>query len=178
MAYFLTTDRLGFRVMAPADLDFLAEMLSDSETMRFYPNLLDRKGAVEWLEKGLSRQHRDGYSFWLVEDQGTGIPIGQVGLLNQEVEGKIEAEIGYMLHRQYWRQGFASEAASAVRDYAFHALGKKRVISLVRPINIPSQRVALSYGAKPEKLVVWRELEHLVFALNYSKVSEGKPRVK
>jgi ribosomal-protein-alanine N-acetyltransferase len=61
--------------------------------------------------------------------------------------------------------GYAREAAVAVRDFAFNQLGKQRVISLIRPANIPSQRVALSYGARPEKLVQWRDYEHLVFAL-------------
>lgn len=152
--------------MAANDLDFLAQMLGDRLVMRFYPKALDRNGALDWLNRVIERQTRDGHSFWLVADKNTDEPIGQVGLLNQEADGELENEIGYMLHHRYWRQGYASEAAAAVRDYAFQVLGKDRVISLVRPVNIASQRVALSYGAKPEKLIMWRDFEHLVFALN------------
>lgn len=166
MSYFLTSERLNFRVMTPDDLDFIAEMVCNPTVMRFYPYVLDRAGAEEWLGKLLTRQQRDGHSFWHVSDKNTGEPIGQVGLLKQEVDGVTEAEIGYLLRRACWRQGYAHEAACAVRDYAFNVLGKERVISLIRPMNVPSQRVALSYGAKPEKLVVWRDLEHLVFALH------------
>lgn len=165
MVPFLTSNRLAFREFVVEDLDFLHSMLSDPEVVRFYPYVFDRAGAQEWLEKGMARQERDGYSFWLVSDKITGDPIGQVGLLKQEVDGEVEAEIGYMLSRSKWKNGYAREAAVAVRDYAFDELGKQRVISLIRPVNIPSQRVALSYGAKPEKLVIWRDYEHLVFAL-------------
>lgn len=164
MKPFLTSKRLNFRKMTADDLDFIAEMVCDPEVMRFYPHVFDRAGAEEWLGKVLARQARDGCSFWHLSEISTGEPIGQVGLLIQEVDGVFEAEIGYMLPRRCWQQGFAREAACAVRDYAFNELGKERVISLIRPVNIPSQRVALSYGAKPEKLVAWRDFEHLVFA--------------
>jgi [ribosomal protein S5]-alanine N-acetyltransferase len=165
MPDFLTTGRLKFRVMTAEDLDFIAEMVCDAEVMRFYPKVLDRSGAEDWLDRMLNRQAQDGYSLWHISDKTTGEPIGQVGLLKQEVEGVSEVEMGYMLRRGFWRQGYAHEAACAVRDYAFNDLGLRRVISLIRPVNIPSQRVALSYGAKPEKLVTWRDYEHLVFAL-------------
>jgi ribosomal-protein-alanine N-acetyltransferase len=166
MEPFLTTGRLAFREMVAEDLNFLYSMLGDHEVMRFYPRVLDREGAQDWLDRAMARQQRDGHSFWLVADKTTGEPIGQAGLLNQEVDGVVEAEIGYMLARHQWRNGYAREAAVAIRDYAFNQLGKQRVISLIRPVNIPSQRVAISYGAKPEKLVRWRDYEHLVFALN------------
>jgi ribosomal-protein-alanine N-acetyltransferase len=165
MEPFLTTGRLTFREMVVEDLDFLHSMLGDPEVMRFYPQVFDRGGSQDWLDRAMARQERDGHSFWLVAYKRTGEPIGQVGLINQEVDGVVEAEIGYMLARHQWRNGYAREAAVAVRDYAFNQLGKQRVISLIRPVNIPSQRVALSYGAKPEKLVRWRDYEHLVFAL-------------
>jgi ribosomal-protein-alanine N-acetyltransferase len=169
MEPFLTSERLTFRTMAATDFDFLHSMLCDAEVMRFYPQVFDRGGAQDWLDRAMARQERDGHSFWLVADKRTGEPIGQAGLINQEVDGTVEAEIGYMLARHQWRNGYAREDAVAVREYAFNQLDKQRVISLIRPVNIPSQRVALSYGAKPEKLVRWRDYEHLVFALAKSE---------
>jgi ribosomal-protein-alanine N-acetyltransferase len=165
MKPFLSSERLAFREMVQSDLDFLYSMLADPQVMRFYPHTFDRAGAQDWLDRAMARQARDGHSFWLVSDKFSGEPIGQVGLLKQEVDGAVEDEIGYMLARSKWENGYAREAAVAVRDFAFNQLGKQRVISLIRPANIPSQRVALSYGARPEKLVQWRDYEHLVFAL-------------
>ncbi len=169
MCHFLTTTRLIFREMALSDLDFIAEMVCDPVVMQFYPKVLDRSGAQDWLNRMLERQARDGHSLWIVTNKATGEPMGQVGLLKQEVDGTTETEIGYMLARRHWQQGYAREATAAVRDYAFHTLGIRRAISLIRPTNIPSQRVALAYGAKPERLIVWRDLEHLVFSLANSE---------
>jgi RimJ/RimL family protein N-acetyltransferase len=95
----------------------------------------------------------------------TGRPIGRTGLVRQVVDGQDEDEIGYMFHHRYWRQGYASEAAKGVRDYAFYRLNRSRVISLIRPMNIPSQRTALTVGMKPEKLTMHYDMEHLVYAL-------------
>ncbi|MGI9455898.1 MAG: GNAT family N-acetyltransferase [Aeoliella sp.] len=162
----LTTARLQLRRMHAGDLDFLAEMLADPEVMRHYPKVFNRQEAGDWLDKVFKRYEEDGHAFWLVENRSTGEPIGQCGLLAQQVNDAREMEIGYMLHRRHWRQGYAHEAASGVRDWAIEELDASRLVSLIRPANIPSQRVALSYGAKPEKLVVWRDLEHLVFSLH------------
>lgn len=161
----LRTERLVFREMDNGDLDFLGSMLDDSETMQHYDKPFSRADAPAWLDKVVKRQQDDGHSFWLMANRESGEPIGQMGLLKQHVEGVDEMELGYMLHRSHWRQGFAAEGARAVRDLAFREFECQRLISLIRPSNIASQRVALSYGAKPERLVVWREIEHLVFAL-------------
>ena len=165
MTPFLTTERLSFRELNAGDLDFLAEMLCDPQVMRYYPYVFDRAGVQDWLNRVQERQARDGLSFWCIANKTTDEPIGQVGILLQEVDGVTETEIGYMLLRRHWHQGYAHEATVALRDYAFSTLGRERVISLIRPVNIPSQRVALAYGAKPEKLVTWRDYEHLVFSL-------------
>lgn len=114
-------------------------------------------------------------ALWLTSLRETGEPIGQIGLLKQHVDGVDEAEIGYLVHAPYWRQGYAHEAAAAVRDYAFHTLGKERVISLIRPANIPSQRVALSIGMKPEKFTLFKETECLVWALAWQQIRMKLP---
>jgi RimJ/RimL family protein N-acetyltransferase len=147
------------------DLDFLAEMLADPEVMRFYPAVQTRDEARQQIERNLKRYREFGHGLWLVVLKETGEPIGRTGLVRQIVDGQPEDEIGYMLHRPFWRQGYAIEAASGVRDYAIHQLGKRRLISLIRPINIPSQRTALANGMKPERLTMFYDLEHLVFSL-------------
>lgn len=161
----LTTPRLSLREMMWDDLDFLATLLADPRVMRHYTQRYSRDKAKLWMQRILERYAEHGHAFWLVSLRATGEPVGQVGLLLQHVDGVDEPEIGYMIHADHWRQGYALEAASAVRDYAFDTLDKPRVISLIRPVNVPSQRVALGVGLKPEKLTIWRDLEHLVFSL-------------
>lgn len=160
----LQTSRLTLREMTRDDLDFVAEMLGDAEVMRFYPKVLTRDEAANWLERQLDRYARDGHGLWLVQDRRSGIPMGQVGLVLQTIEGEPEHEIGYLIHRPFWRQGYATEAAAGVRDLAFDTMGLTRLTSLVRPVNIPSLRTSLAIGHRPEKLVTFCDLEHFVMA--------------
>ncbi|MBC7852442.1 MAG: GNAT family N-acetyltransferase, partial [Pirellulaceae bacterium] len=151
MKVILRTPRLLLRDMHHGDLDFMAEMLGDPEVMRYYPQTEDRAGAVANIQRQMDRYSTFGYGPWLVQHQETGHPLGRVGLLHQVVEGVGQVEVGYMIHRPYWRQGFAFEAAAACRDYALTTLGRARVISLIRPENLPSQAVARKLGMTPEK---------------------------
>jgi RimJ/RimL family protein N-acetyltransferase len=159
----LRTSRLCLREMVPADLDFLAALLADPEVMRFYPSGYTRKESEGWLERTLHRYATDGHAFWLVEDLRSGEPLGQVGLIEQVVEGTPELEVGYMLAHAHWRGGLATEAAAACRDHALAVLRRRRVVSLVRPINLRSQAVALRLGMTVEREVVHRDLAHLLF---------------
>ncbi|MBI4516708.1 MAG: GNAT family N-acetyltransferase [Deltaproteobacteria bacterium] len=161
----LTTRRLLLREMDLDGLDFVAVMLADPEVMRFYPKCYSRPEAEIWLRRQLQRYAEHGHGLWLVLDQASGVPLGQVGLTVQHLDGVDEPEVGYLIHRPFWRQGFATEAAIATRDYAFDALARPRVISLVRPENVPSQGVARKMGMAVVKRTVHAALVHLVFAV-------------
>jgi ribosomal-protein-alanine N-acetyltransferase len=159
------TDRLRLREMEVADFDFIAEMVGDPEVMHHYPSTYDREQARQWLERQRTRYAEHGHGLWLAVLRATGQPVGQVGLLRQEVDGVFETEIGYLLHTPFWHQGLATEAARGVRHYAFTALDRSRVISLIRPANMPSQAVARRLGMTQEKEATMWGRTHLVFAL-------------
>ena len=166
MRTILETERLRLRELSRADLDFVADMLGDAEVMRFYQKPLGRAEAEAWIARQTERYARDGHGLWLVEDRATGRPVGTVGLIAQVVDGAVEPEVGYLVHRPHWKRGYAAEAALAVRDHAFGALGKAHVISLVRPANLPSQAVARRMGMVPVSTTVREGLEHIVFAVD------------
>ncbi len=164
----LETPRLTFREMTRDDLDFVAAMLADPEVMRYYPKCYDRDEAAEWIDRQLGRYRSDGHGLWLVGDRRTGEPVGQVGLVAPRLEDVPEDEIGYLIHRPYWRRELASEAAAGVRDYAFGTLGRTKVVSLIRPENVPSQGVARKIGMvrEPGRLFEQAGFAHWVFAAN------------
>ncbi len=166
MAYVLETARLRLRHMTLDDLDFVAEMLADPEVMRFYPHPYERDEAAEWLRRQRDRYVDHGHGLWLVEERASGSPVGQVGLLMQEVDGDELPEIGYLLHRPYWGRGYATEAARATRDHAFETLAYAHVISLVRPENLPSRAVAERIGMRVRGETEHAGLDHLVFGLD------------
>jgi RimJ/RimL family protein N-acetyltransferase len=165
LASVLETARLRLRELQPSDLDFVAGMLGDAETMRFYPKPYTRDESREWIDRQRRRYAADGHGLWLASLKETGEPVGQVGLIRQHVDGVAEDEVGYLIARAHWRRGLATEAALATRDHAFGALGKPRVISLIRPSNLPSQGVARKLGMRVEKTTCCWDLDHLVFAL-------------
>jgi RimJ/RimL family protein N-acetyltransferase len=171
MKVVLETPRLALREMVPGDLDFVAGMLAHPEVMRYYPRPLDRDEARAWLERQLARYAEFGHGLWLAVQRGGGAPVGQVGLIVQEVDGQREREIGYLIDRPFWRQGLATEAALAVRSFAFDGLGLDRVISLIRPANEPSQGVARKLGMTPRRQTLFRGRPTLVFEVRRDELA-------
>jgi ribosomal-protein-alanine N-acetyltransferase len=68
------------------------------------------------------------------------------------------------VNRALWNRGLATEAAAACRDHCFSSLGLERVISLIRPENLPSRRVAEKIGMAIEREVDWHGYGHFVYA--------------
>ncbi|HWX24782.1 MAG TPA: GNAT family N-acetyltransferase [Vicinamibacteria bacterium] len=165
----IETPRLRLREMTLADVDFVAGMLADPAVMRFYPKIYSRREAEEWVLKQRMRYRDHGHGLWLAVEATTREPVGQVGLVRQEVEGRPEEEIGYLLAASCWGRGYATEAARATRDHAFRVLRKDRVISLIRPENVPSQRVAQRIDFTVRSRTLFGGFEHLVFGMERSQ---------
>ena len=164
MRTILETARLTLlRELSLEDLDFVASMLAHPDVMRFWPRCFSRDEALQWIHSQEDRYARHGHGYWLALDKATGEPVGQAGLLMSEVDGVEEPGLGYMLHRPFWGRGFAIEAAAATLTWAYRTRGYPRVICLVRPQNVPSLRVAIRLGLRPEKYTVYKGLDHLVF---------------
>jgi len=166
MSVILETPHLVLRELSLDDLEFIAELLGHLEVMQFWPKPYTRDEAEAWIRRQKERYARDGYGYWLALGKATGQPIGQAGLLRQDVDGVTEVGIGYIIHRPFWRQGYATEAAAHCRDYAFKKLGKERSVVLVRPENVVSQSVARRIGSKPEREINFAGFVHTVFGLS------------
>ena len=141
----LETKRLLLRPMLQSDFQALHLIFADPRVMAsfgmdaFTPEQMQR-----WLSRNLDHQDQFGYGLFSVILKETGELIGDCGLEQMETEGA--AELGYDFRSDFWNQGYATEAACAVRDYAFDALRLPRLISLIRVGNLPSKRVAEKVG--------------------------------
>lgn len=169
MAQILETARLILREFVPEDADAMARVVCDAETMRYYPAPYTRAQVDEWIERNRRRYKNDGVSLWAMVLKSSGEMIGDCGVIRQEVEGEYLYEIGYHLRRDQWGHGFATEAATACREWAFANLKTDRVISLIRPENVPSRRVAERNGMTVWKEVDWRGLRHYVYAVERAR---------
>jgi ribosomal-protein-alanine N-acetyltransferase len=173
--FVLEIPRLTLREFGPEDVDALARVLSDGETMRYYPAPLRRVEVERWIERNRRRYRENGYGLWAMILKSGAEVIGDCGLVKQTVDGVDEIEIGYHLRRDCWKQGLATEAARACRDYGFARLKVDRLISLIRPENLPSRRVAAKNGMKLWKEVLWHGLPHGVFAVRRSEITATPP---
>jgi ribosomal-protein-alanine N-acetyltransferase len=164
--FLLETERLRLRPYTEDDLDDLAAVVSDAETMRYYPRPFNREEASTWIEHNLRRYTEDGHGLWVMASKESGEFVGNCGLVKQWVDGREEIEVGWLVARQLWNRGFATEAARACRDYGFDVLRLNRLISMIRPENVPSRRVAEKIGMSVEKKLVWGngDFLHLVYA--------------
>jgi RimJ/RimL family protein N-acetyltransferase len=172
----LETSRLILREFVPGDADALARVISDPETMRYYPAPFDRPGVEEWIIRNRRRYAADGHGLWAMNLKSTGEMIGDCGITLQDVDGEALPEIGYHLRRDLWGQGLATEAAKACRDYGFAQLKADFLISLIRPENVPSCRVAERNGMTIWKETVRSGLQHHVYRILRDEwTSQWKP---
>jgi RimJ/RimL family protein N-acetyltransferase len=143
----LETKRLILRPMQATDIHALHLIFTDPNVMMaFNHDPFTREQMMRWLQRNLDHQNRYGYGLFSVILKESGELIGDCGLEQMEVEGIQAAELGYDFRSEYWNQGFATEAACAVRDYAFDILQLPQLISLIRVGNLASKRVAEKVG--------------------------------
>lgn len=158
----IETAHLLLRPLTLADETRLAAVLGDADTMRWYPRPYAAEEVRQWIERQIGR-YPDGSGLLGMVEKQTGRLIGDCGPVWQDVEGLMELEIGYHVNRRRWNQGFATEAAKAVMDYAFRRFDVNRVISLIRPENTASRRVAEKNGLTLDRMVFWRGHETCVY---------------
>jgi ribosomal-protein-alanine N-acetyltransferase len=148
----IETDRLLFRPLRVADAEALASMWSDPEVTRFMGGPRDPAELSRSLEK---RAREDGAAaeidLWPVVERSSGRIVGHCGLLEKEVEGRGEIELIYVFARAAWGKGYATEAAEALKRYAFERLALPRIIALIDPDNAASERVAVKVEMRFER---------------------------
>ncbi|MFJ8991098.1 GNAT family N-acetyltransferase [Streptomyces sp. NPDC102279] len=150
------TARLSFRQMTEGDLDDMAALLGDPDVMRHYPRPKTREESLAWIQWNQRLYRQEGFGLWLVTLRATGEFVGDCGLTPQEIEGVTELEVGYHVRADLQGNGCATEAAMACRDHARDALGATRLIAIIRPDNLSSQRVATKIGLPFEREAVSR----------------------
>jgi RimJ/RimL family protein N-acetyltransferase len=174
----IQTERLLLRPLERGDLEWYARFQVDPHVTRYLTpggRTLDGDEAARLFERALRVYPTDGFGHLAVVRKDDRTPIGRCGLLVWEVDPwrpsshaeatrATEVEIGWMLGRDYWGCGYATEAAVAVRADAFGRLGLSRLVSLIHPDNNASIRVAEKLGMARDRVVETRVGRVLVYA--------------
>ena len=165
----IMTERCCLRPMTDADFPALCRYLQDPGVMYAYGHAFSDREVWDWLRRQQARYVVPGYGALAVELRETGEMIGQCGITMQECGNERVPEIGWLLRRDCWHQGHASEAAMACRAYAFERLGFNEVFSIIRDTNTASQRVAQRIGMEPRFTLVKHyygiDMPHIVFSI-------------
>jgi RimJ/RimL family protein N-acetyltransferase len=147
----ITTERLLMRGFQPGDEQPLAAIQADPEVLRYIGDGAPLTPVASWrsLALHIGHWHLRGYGNWAVVERATGRMIGRAGLWNPE--GWPGLEVGWLLARDQWGKGYATEAARAAVHHAFTTLGADHLISIIRPTNAASIRVAEKVGETYER---------------------------
>jgi RimJ/RimL family protein N-acetyltransferase len=142
----IETKRLRLREYTEDDFAWLYAILSDEETMRYYPRPYDERGTARWIGWCLDCYRRYGFGLWAIECKESGEMIGDCGISMQNIDGEQLPEIGYHIRKEYWRKGYGKEAAAAVRDWAFTHTKYDRMYSYMKYTNLASSATAQAIG--------------------------------
>lgn len=138
----IETDRLFLREMKQEDLGAIyTAMLADPVILKQYPHLFNKEKVRELVLRNIERYRIFGFGLWVVCLKKTGEIIGGCGLVMHKIDGIIRPEIQYYIRRDKQRKGYATEAASAVRDWTFKNTTFHEIYSYLR---FPSNDLAKS----------------------------------
>ncbi|CAN5203863.1 GNAT family N-acetyltransferase [soil metagenome] len=164
----VVTERLLLRLWEPGDAGELAEIYAQPE----YLGTMPPANAAEQIAMWSRRWAVDGFAPWAACERETGRLIGRIGLLRHHDWPLVEdpVEVGWVLHRDYWGRGLATEGGRAgVHAWLGH-LHDDTLYSFTQPQNIRSQAVMERLAMKRGGTTSWRGLEHVWYALAREEV--------
>jgi [ribosomal protein S5]-alanine N-acetyltransferase len=148
----LETNRLLLRPYEEQDLAAALAILGDPQTMNFYAQPYTEEQVTKIIRNSIESLRTYGYGTLAVIEKSSGALIGDCGITIQNIDGQNEYEVGYRIHRSKWGQGYAYQAAAAVLNHGFDALGLQKLCSYMASDHLQSRRVAEKLGMTVEKM--------------------------
>lgn len=155
----IETPRLLLRHFEEGDLEALASLLADPEVMRFSLGKQTLSQAQKTLQNFIKAPSEKCIVQFALVHKESGAFVGFCGIFKQEIDGFRFAELGYRLVRTFWGQGYAYEAAVAVKKHAEEKCGIHELYSIIEPENLRSIRLAENLGAKKWKETLYHGLK-------------------
>ncbi len=134
--------RLAISTWSDEDVEVAQRLWGDPKVMEFIDvrGGLNHVQAKEKLQQEIDRQNEFGVQYWKVIFKDTGEAIGCCGLRPYDLPSRFY-EIGFHIMSQYWGQGYATEAAKAVIDYAFNSMKVAKLFAGHNPKNSIAENV-------------------------------------
>lgn len=165
----IESKRLIMREIDYNDFKSLELMLKDIEVMYAWEHAFSDDEINQWIGRRIKGYADNGYDYFLAIDKSTDKPIGQIGILKENINGVDYLGIGWILIKAEQGKGYATEGAKALLDYAFDKLNATQVIADIRPSNIASIKVAEKLNMQPIgefiKHYDGKDMTHIIFSV-------------
>lgn len=142
----IETKRLILREYNHNDIDSLYQMMSDKETMKYYPAPFTYERCKQWIEWNIDNYKNYGFGLWTVTLKDSGLFIGDCGITMQIIDGQKLPELGFHINNAYTKNGYATEAGRACLDFIFSKTNLDTIYCYQKYTNIPSQKTAEKIG--------------------------------
>lgn len=162
------TERLFFRKVTSADFQEWLPFHQEPLSSQFWSGIHKDPSVAcqEQFTRIFERYQEGSGGMNALISKKTNKLIGLAGLLVQNVEGKTELEIGYSILPEYWRQGYAFEAAAKCKLVAFENNWADSLISIIQVDNMPSQKTALKNRMLIDCKTIYRNNPVYIFRIN------------
>lgn len=162
----IETERLYLRELTMEDKEQLTKVLSDIQSMRFYPHPFSEEEVENWINWNIDNYKKYKHGLWAVILKAGNIFLGDCGITIQNIDGEIVPEMGFHIIKDYCGKGYATEAALVCKKYAFEVLNYEKLYSYTILENIPSQKVAKKVGMKFYKYFEKNNLKQIAQVVN------------
>jgi RimJ/RimL family protein N-acetyltransferase len=133
-----------------------------------FSNAHSRRSVQSWTQHW--QEH--GFGVWMFH-KPDGEFIGYAGLMRSTIDGLPEVEMLYAIRSDFWRDGYATEMATAVARFAFDSAGLRELVAFTLPTNIGSRRVMEKCGFQYERDIVHAVLPHVLYRLRSPKQDQA-----
>ena len=165
--YQILTKNLGLRLFSKCDLDRLAELNSDAEVRRFFPDgTKDREQTKAWMNERILNYKEKNLPWFVIHKLETQTFVGRAGF---GLEDSDEVEVGYSLHQKFWGKGYASEVLVALLHWAKENITVNSIIAFTPKEHIASQRVMQKCGMEQYKYGIKNGMEYCFYRIDNRK---------
>lgn len=146
----VSTPRLTLRRWKDEDKEPGANLNADPQVMEFMPKALSSEESHSLVERIESNFKEHGFGLFAAELVSSQTFIGFIGLAIPRFQASFTpcVEIGWRIAFEHWGNGYATEGARAVLQFAFNELNLKEVVSFTVTANLRSRRVMERIGMK------------------------------
>lgn len=148
MEYLFETSRLKFRELTIEDAASLSKVLSNEESMKYYPKAFSKSEVIDWIKWNIESYKINGFGLWAVIRKTDDEFLGDCGITMQNINNEMLPEVGFHIIGKYCMNGYATEAAIGSIKYVFNKFSVRKIFSYSNKDNIPSQCVMKNIGMK------------------------------